>query len=103
MHETNSNLKGDRVTASLKNVFDRAEKMGRHAADRDRDGRTGTFRMAGLRRLRPGGNVGLLALDAYREYGEVGMKAVFKGYQAGSNGWSEGRALWVSAVEEEAA
>jgi hypothetical protein len=63
--------------ASLDDSRDRAEELGRQAADGGRPaGRRGN------------GGVGDLALEAFREHGADGMRAVITGYRAGSDSGS---------------
>ena len=61
--------------ASLDDSRGRAEELGRQAADGGRSaGRRGD------------GGVGDLALEAFREHGAEGMRAVITGYRAGTDG-----------------
>lgn len=90
---------------SLKDSMDCAEKLGRQAAEKERlaAGGRGPWFMAGFRRDRSDGAcLGALALSAFREHGSNGMKAVFRGYQAGYGGWSGGHALLLAAEAEAA-
>lgn len=89
---------------SLNDSRDRAEKLGRQAADIERDAAAGkglSF-MVGFRRERPSISVGALALGAFREHGTEGMRAVIRGYQAGYDGWTCGRVLPAWSEEEAA-
>lgn len=69
---------------SLNDSMVRAAKLGRLAADRQGRGRR--WPVAGATRSQ--GAVGRLALDAFREFGQDGMRAVMNGYGAGYNGRS---------------
>lgn len=90
---------------SLNDSRDHAEKLGRAAADKERAAAAGRGAplLAGFRRESRRGSAGALALDAFREHGTDGMRAVIRGYQAGYDGWSDGHALRVSTAGEEAA
>ena len=66
---------------SLAEATDRAVRLGRRASGR---GRRWTLGMA-VGPSGPGGATGRLALEAFREFGEDGMRAVMTGYGAGYN------------------
>lgn len=72
--------------ASLDDAMVRAEKLGRRAADKGRAARKWSSVMTDTVAPRSGSATGRLALDAFREFGERGMRAVMTGYQAGYNG-----------------
>lgn len=73
---------------SLNDSMVRAEKLGRRAAYKTRAAlkRSGDRTETGS--TRAGITTGLLALNAFREHGEDGMRAVMRGFQAGYNGWT---------------
>jgi hypothetical protein len=65
---------------SLDEAMIRAEKLGRRAA------RKWPSFMTAPGATRSGISTGRLALDAFREHGEDGMRVVMQGYQAGYRG-----------------
>lgn len=85
---------------SLNDAMVRAEKLGRRAADKRLGARRWPAAMMETGPTRSAGATGRLALDAFREFGEPGMRAVMTGYQAG---YRSGPTLDLETAEEEAA
>jgi hypothetical protein len=60
-----------------------AEKLGRQAADKGQAVGKWSAVMTQVGTTRSGADTGGLALDAFREHGEDGMRAVMTGYRSG--------------------
>lgn len=74
---------------SLDDAMVRAEKLGRRAADKGRAARKWPSFMTDTGATRSGITTGRLALDAFREYGEDGMRVVMRSYQTGYRGGTQ--------------
>jgi hypothetical protein len=71
---------------SVDDVMVGAEKLGRRAADKGQAARRWPAVMTQVGTTRSAADTGRLALDAFHEHGEDGMRAVLTGYRLGYRG-----------------